>query len=431
MKRRVISMLLVLVMALGLGAPAMADEGSGTAEAALAGAGEPAEQREEAAEPTAEDGNWWGTPIEGIEGDTSGLISFDPDGGWTIFVNIKLGYSLSLVESELEIWANYYVYDLTNGTPLYRRYWITAYSVQSMQSLGKIRIDYTGETAPQNLVRVKYNDPNNIIRGTRYNRGPESGTGVNYVVPGDSFVMEIDDDYIVKEDWEIDDDDWENDLGNRENYYNAEKGEPIFCKIDVSGGYVSFLRNADSIFTGVWRYGVYADENASEVVVSITVDEPTPSTPTPSTPTPSTPTPSTPTPSTPTPSTPTPSTPTPSTPTPSTPTPSTPTPSTPTPSTPAPITPAPAKSGWQWENGKWYFYENGARVIDRFIDYRGETYYVGGDGAMATGWKWLEGTYYYFDQRASGAMVKNKWVYDQGDWYYMGGDGPCCAAGRG
>lgn len=37
------------------------------------------------------------------------------------------------------------------------------------------------------------------------------------------------------------------------------------------------------------------------------------------------------------------------------------------------------KSGWQEESGKWYYYENGAKAVNKWID---GLYYVGSDGAM-------------------------------------------------
>ena len=100
---------------------------------------------------------------------------------------------------------------------------------------------------------------------------------------------------------------------------------------------------------------------------------------------------------------------------------------------------AEVKEGWHAEGGKWYFYENGEKVVSCWkADSKGWVY-LGEDGAMLTnawctdskgwcyvgadgycwtncwakdskGWVWLD---------ANGSMVKNAWIKDGGKWYFL------------
>ncbi len=79
------------------------------------------------------------------------------------------------------------------------------------------------------------------------------------------------------------------------------------------------------------------------------------------------------------------------------------------------VTPPPAaKEGWQKENGKWYFYEDGVRVKNAFVD--GGKYYVNGSGVMVIGWQKIDGVWYYFN--TSGAMVTG-WKRLINKWYWL------------
>lgn len=105
--------------------------------------------------------------------------------------------------------------------------------------------------------------------------------------------------------------------------------------------------------------------------------------------------------------------------------------------------------GWAvTEGGVWYYFNNGMMLADEFITYRGDTYYLGKDGAMATGWVKFkndsnvtedlaqttidgntifdEGNAYekqvwmYFG--SNGVASKNQWVEDENHlWYYFEG----------
>ena len=95
--------------------------------------------------------------------------------------------------------------------------------------------------------------------------------------------------------------------------------------------------------------------------------------------------------------------------------------------------------GWQYEGGKWYFYENGEKLTNCWKADSIGWVYLGKDGAMLTnawctdskgwcyvgadgyaltncwakdsiGWIWLD---------ANGSMTKNTWIKDGGKWYFL------------
>lgn len=120
--------------------------------------------------------------------------------------------------------------------------------------------------------------------------------------------------------------------------------------------------------------------------------------------------------------------------------------------------------GWAKSNaGIWYYFESGQMLSNSFITYRGNVYYLGGDGAMCTNWVEFKGTqsvkfnkaeyedvadafnvteigttnavpfsddnekayktlWCYFN--SDGTLVNDAWVVDSYLWYYM--DGPFC-----
>ena len=65
--------------------------------------------------------------------------------------------------------------------------------------------------------------------------------------------------------------------------------------------------------------------------------------------------------------------------------------------------PAPEYDGWEWIDGYWYFYENGAPICNTWRK-------------DSNGWCWLGET---------GAMATNTWVQDSKGWCYVGADGYC------
>ena len=83
------------------------------------------------------------------------------------------------------------------------------------------------------------------------------------------------------------------------------------------------------------------------------------------------------------------------------------------------------KTGWEYKDKKWYFYDNGVLVKGwKKIQWKQGTdwFWFDSNGVMATGWqklKWSKGTsWFYFTQ--DGAMVTGlhylKWQ-DKSDWY--------------
>ena len=78
-----------------------------------------------------------------------------------------------------------------------------------------------------------------------------------------------------------------------------------------------------------------------------------------------------------------------------------------------------AGTGWQYKDGRWYYYDpDGSRHTGWLYDH-GTWYYLDGSGVMQTGWLNDRGTWYFLDR--SGAM-KTGWLYD-GAWYYLTGSG--------
>ena len=78
-----------------------------------------------------------------------------------------------------------------------------------------------------------------------------------------------------------------------------------------------------------------------------------------------------------------------------------------------------AGTGWQYKDGRWYYYDpDGSRHTGWLYDH-GTWYYLDGSGVMQTGWLYDRGTWYYLER--SGAM-KTGWLYD-GAWYYLTSSG--------
>ena len=72
--------------------------------------------------------------------------------------------------------------------------------------------------------------------------------------------------------------------------------------------------------------------------------------------------------------------------------------------------------GWNQENGKWYYYENGKKLQNQWLKSGNAWYYLDADGVMATGWEKADDKWYYFS--ASGVM-QTGWQKISGKWYYL------------
>ena len=73
------------------------------------------------------------------------------------------------------------------------------------------------------------------------------------------------------------------------------------------------------------------------------------------------------------------------------------------------------QDGWHYQDGKWFYYENGAArtgwVCDNGIDY-----YLQEDGSAATGWLEVNGKLRYFS--TTGAM-RTGWLNTEEGMFYM------------
>lgn len=78
-------------------------------------------------------------------------------------------------------------------------------------------------------------------------------------------------------------------------------------------------------------------------------------------------------------------------------------------------------TGWKEEDGKKYYYTEGAPHIG-WLQLDGKTYFLGMDGALRSGWIESDGKIYYLDPEAGGAAYTG-WLEAEGERYYFGTDG--------
>lgn len=76
---------------------------------------------------------------------------------------------------------------------------------------------------------------------------------------------------------------------------------------------------------------------------------------------------------------------------------------------------AEVKTGWKYEEGKWYYYENG-KAHTGWLCSGGVDYYLLEDGSAATGWHEVNGKMRFFSN--TGAM-RTGWLDDNGAVYYL------------
>ena len=73
--------------------------------------------------------------------------------------------------------------------------------------------------------------------------------------------------------------------------------------------------------------------------------------------------------------------------------------------------------GWCKVDGKWYYYKDGKMLTSSWVLYKGDSYYLGADGAMVTGWQTVDQSECYF--HSNGAMAREEWM----DGLYLDQDG--------
>jgi len=75
------------------------------------------------------------------------------------------------------------------------------------------------------------------------------------------------------------------------------------------------------------------------------------------------------------------------------------------------------KSGWQLIDGEWYYFNRDGMMNSGWIHDGRNWYYLHKSGAMATGWIYSGGQWYFLDSK-NGAMRKG-WIYTDKQWYFL------------
>ena len=81
---------------------------------------------------------------------------------------------------------------------------------------------------------------------------------------------------------------------------------------------------------------------------------------------------------------------------------------------------ASSESGWNQNNGAWYYLNNSGSLARGWIQDNEHWYYLSDDGVLVTGWLKYNDAWYYL--KDNGAMATG-WIQDSGKWYYLKEDG--------
>ena len=79
-------------------------------------------------------------------------------------------------------------------------------------------------------------------------------------------------------------------------------------------------------------------------------------------------------------------------------------------------------NGWVLENDKWAYYDNGTKLVNKWVEDSVSWCYVGSDGYCVTN-KWVRDSVSWCYLGADGRIVTDKWVADSHGWCYLGSDG--------
>lgn len=80
-------------------------------------------------------------------------------------------------------------------------------------------------------------------------------------------------------------------------------------------------------------------------------------------------------------------------------------------------TPAPVQTGWDKQDGKWYYYNADGSLKTGWLLTGGKWYFMDEEGVMQTDWIQLNGKWYFLD-KVNGDMKVN-WQKINGKWYYL------------
>lgn len=73
-------------------------------------------------------------------------------------------------------------------------------------------------------------------------------------------------------------------------------------------------------------------------------------------------------------------------------------------------------NGWEFINGKWYYFDGVGWMKTGWIRWAGGWYYLDPSGAMANGWIQSQNTWYYLDESG---LMRTGWIKDGETWYYL------------
>lgn len=79
-----------------------------------------------------------------------------------------------------------------------------------------------------------------------------------------------------------------------------------------------------------------------------------------------------------------------------------------------------AKTGWQYTNDNWYYYDANGNIQTGWISYGGHKYYLHPNGTMAKGWVFTDGHYQYLNNFG---IQQFGWQMINGNWYHFDENG--------